>query len=113
MVKLFDEIWMNLDIDDPVSLLSKIPIDILENQQDWDLLSNPEEVLLGVPQGTIKILLKMINDKNMWPSLYEVAINHSDQWMLDLSDFFLMKKCLLSHAFHFLRLPKMSMLKFA
>lgn len=77
---------MQINIDDPVGELRKIFKDNLG--QDWDILDNPEEVILGVPKGTIRNLLVEIDKRNLWDQVYEVAKKHSDQWMLDISYFF-------------------------
>jgi hypothetical protein len=70
---------------DPVTQLDAIFKDNLG--EDWDLLDDPEAVVLGVPRGTVAALLRQIDDKLLWPDLMMVARRHSDQWMLDLSSF--------------------------
>lgn len=86
MIKLQTIFRLLMNIKNPVAQLDEIFIDDLG--QDWDLSGCPEEVILGVPRGTVGFLLRQINKKKLWPSLYAVATQHSEQWMLDLSDFF-------------------------
>jgi hypothetical protein len=71
---------------DPVNQLNRIFLDDL--REACDVLSNPEEQILHVPKGTIENLLRKIEEKGLWPSLYKVAEQHPDQWMVDLSSFF-------------------------
>ena len=81
-----DELSVHMNIDDPVAQLEGLFIDNLG--QDWDVLDSPEETILRVPKGTVESLLRQINTKGLWPSLYAAAKRHSEQWMLDLSAFF-------------------------
>lgn len=70
----------------PVLLLNEFFIDNLG--EDWEFCPDPEVGILGVPSGTVADLLYQIRDLNLWGQLYAIALSHSDQWMLDLSDFF-------------------------
>lgn len=54
---------------------------------DWDLLTNPEEVLLGVPEGTLASIFREIEHHSLWEDFFELARHKSDQWKLDLSEF--------------------------
>ncbi|WP_157679472.1 hypothetical protein [Methylovulum psychrotolerans] len=71
---------------DPVTQLAIIFRDNLG--QDWEVLECPEEAMFGVPKGTVTGLLRQIHKKNLWARLYEVAQQHSEQWLIDLSCFF-------------------------
>ncbi|GAB6140665.1 hypothetical protein JCM14076_13940 [Methylosoma difficile] len=71
---------------DPVAQLDSIFIDNLG--EDWGVLNCPEEAILYVPKGTVEQLLRQINKQKRWPSLYETAQQHSEQWVIDLTEFF-------------------------
>lgn len=70
------------------SYVGKLQLILPDNLPDeWEVVNNPEEVLLGVQNGTIASLLRGIAKEQNWESLYDVLEKHPAQWLFDLSSF--------------------------